>query len=152
MKKIILIILFLSSCQKPPTHIVIDNSFSQTQLTQIKKSLYFWKNYLNLSYSIEHITIQQDILILNASHGWKKTKFEELAKTRNPIATTYNKKIFIPNLPTSHSYLFKIVAHELGHVFGCYHTNDESDIMYPFLSNKKQSVSFNCKSLIRKTF
>jgi len=33
--------------------------------------------------------------------------------------------------------LYYVVAHEIGHAYGCRHSDQEADIMYPYLSQAK---------------
>lgn len=148
MKYLLLLLLLLPACHKTPINIYIDPAFSTTQIQQIYQAFSLWSTHSSLS--ISHNNNSPNFQIFYANSGWKKDKFTLLTKNRpTPIATTINKQIFIP--PTTLS-LFKIVAHELGHNFGCYHTTNPNDIMFPFLSSKPQSISKNCASLIRKTF
>lgn len=122
MKFLLLLFLLLPACHKTPINIYIDPAFSPTQIKQIHNAFDLWSN--NSSLSLSHNNSSPHFQIFYANKGWKKNTFNLLTKNREtPIATTINKQIFIP--PTNHS-LFKIVAHELGHNFGCYHTNSPS--------------------------
>lgn len=161
-KYIIIVLLFLSGCQPQSTiHIKIDSSFNYYQIPAIQKAAQLWKNKTNLNIiiSTNDLTniqpIQSNtIFIYNANLEPKKSKFEELTRNREtPVATTtIYKEIFIPNSVPARTNIFKIVIHELGHAFGCYHVNIPSDVMFPYLSRDYQTISKECIYLVKNTF
>lgn len=52
------------------------------------------------------------------------------------------------NVPPGYSSFLLTLAHEIGHVLGLRHNNDESSIMFPWYKNNFTSLSSNDKSAI----
>jgi hypothetical protein len=150
---------------KPPIQVYIDSSFEEVQLKAIYLSLKFWESKTDLRFTPEvklfpeYKHMKSAISIYNAKQGWQKDRFKEITKNKETdpdymviATTTMNREIYIGGSFHARTILFKTVIHEMGHVFGCSHSDNQFDIMYRYISNDHQIVSKECLRIIRWTY